>query len=608
MTQTHIDISGLRMPVYLLDTLVIGSGCAGYNAADCLLELGRKDIAERRDIAVLTDGKNNGASRNAGSDKQTYYKLSLGGDAPDSVPQMAADLFAGGGMHGDHALAMAAGSAECFYKLARLGVPFPANGYGEYVGYRTDHDRTARATSAGPLTSKYMTEALEKSVLSKGVRLFDNMMAVKLLVRENRLRGVLALDLTQLDGPTRGLTLFCVNQVIMATGGPAGVYRRVVYPESQSGMSGMALEAGAAAENLAHWQYGLASTQFRWNVSGTYQQVIPRYVSVGGDGREREFLPRELAFDIVFRKGYEWPYDQSKPSSQIDQLVHREIHEKKRRVFLDYRSDPAGLDLNALGGEAREYLARSNALLPTPIARLEKMNPRAIQLYLDHGIDLHRDLLEIDVCAQHCNGGIAVDGDWQSSIDGLYAAGEAAGTFGPKRPGGSALNAAQVGSMRAARHIARQPCGPLAIPACAAGEAQQLISQINAALGRQGENPANIKSRCQEEFSARCAHIRTKDNFAAMYDARMAAIALYYDGWAIAETAQIPEIFLARDILITQAAVLSAMLTDAREDVTCTRMQGDGFETKRIPVRPIPERDTWFETVWEKYSQQEAYP
>jgi len=598
MTQTYIEIPGARLPVYCLDTLVIGSGCAGWNAADCLHDLGR------RDIAVVTDGRERGTSRNAGSDKQTYYKLSLGGDAPDSVPQMTADLFAGGGMHGDHALAMAAGSVKCFCKLAQLGVPFPANEYGEYVGYQTDHDSTARATSAGPLTSKYMTEALEKSVLGKGVRLFDNMMGVKYLVSDNRLRGVLAVDLTRLDDANFGLTLFCVNSAVMATGGPAGVYRRVVYPESQCGMTGMALEAGAAAENLALWQYGLASTKFRWNVSGTYQQAIPRYVSVDEAGREREFLPGELAFDMVFRKGYEWPFDETKASSEIDRLVYREIHEKGCRVFLDYRSEPAGFDLNALCDEARQYLARSGALLPSPIARLEKMNPKAIQLYLDHGIDLRREMLEIDVCAQHCNGGIAVDGHWQSTVRGLYAAGEAAGTFGQRRPGGSALNAAQVGAMRAAEHIARQPCGDPEIPEGAAHEAAQLIARIKTALGLQGDSPVQLKRQCQQEFSAHCAHVRAADKFGAMYDGRISDIAAYYDDCAITEAAQIPDWFLARDMLITQAAMLSAMREAPGEGVVHTRMEGQGFASERGPVRPIPARDTWFETVWEKYNEE----
>jgi len=235
------------------------------------------------------------------------------------------------------------------------------------------------------------------------------------------------------------------------------------------------------------------------------------------------------------------------------------------------------------------------------------MNPGAIQLYLDNGIDLHSEMLEIAVCAQHCNGGVAVDGHWRSGVDGLYAAGEAAGTFGPKRPGGSALNAAQVGSMRAARHIARQPCNAPEIPAGAVDEAERLLVQIAAAMGRQGSDPADIKLRCRQEFSAHCAHVRSEDKFAELYDARISDIASYYDNCVIAEAAQIPAWFLARDMLITQAAILSAMQERSGEGVVRTRFDGRGFASERLPARPIPERDTWFETVWEKY-RLEATP
>ena len=45
------------------------------------------------------------------------------------------------------------------------------------------------------------------------------------------------------------------------------------------------------AQNLTESQYGLASVKFRWNLSGTYQQVLPRYYSTAADGSdEREFL------------------------------------------------------------------------------------------------------------------------------------------------------------------------------------------------------------------------------------------------------------------------------------------------------------------------------
>ena len=152
------------MRMVRVGALVIGSGCAGYAAADALFACGVTDCA------VLTKGRLDGTSRNTGSDKQTYYKLSLCSDREDSVYGMAADLFAGGAMHGDTALCEAAGSVKAFMKLNLLGVPFPTNEYGEYIGYQTDHDTKGRATSVGPLTSKVMTEKLEARCWARGSR------------------------------------------------------------------------------------------------------------------------------------------------------------------------------------------------------------------------------------------------------------------------------------------------------------------------------------------------------------------------------------------------------------------------------------------------------
>ena len=66
------------MKYYGYDTVVVGSGAAGFNAADRLYQLGVTSVA------VITEGINDGTSRNTGSDKQTYYKLSLSGSSGDS--------------------------------------------------------------------------------------------------------------------------------------------------------------------------------------------------------------------------------------------------------------------------------------------------------------------------------------------------------------------------------------------------------------------------------------------------------------------------------------------------------------------------------------------
>ena len=64
----------------------------------------------------------------------------------------------------------------------------------------------------------------------------------------------------------------------------------VTHPISAA-LLGIALEIGATANNLSESQFGLASTKFRWNVSGTYMQAIPRIFSTDASGSdERDFL------------------------------------------------------------------------------------------------------------------------------------------------------------------------------------------------------------------------------------------------------------------------------------------------------------------------------
>ena len=439
------------------NTAIVGSGAAGFNAADRLWQLGP------RDIVLVTENRAGGTSRNTGSDKQTYYKLTLSGGDPDSVREMADTLFAGRCVDGDIALCEAALSTQCFLKLVELGVPFPRNRYGEYIGYKTDHDPRRRATSVGPYTSKQMTECLEAAVQAKGVPMLDKTQVIKILTDGGTVCGLLCLNVTAQDAADRFTLIRCKN-VIWATGGPAGMYADSVYPFSQYGATGLALEAGAKGKNLTEWQYGLASVAPRWNVSGTYMQVLPRVFSTAADGSgEHEFLMDFFtdAHDMLsklFLKGYQWPFDVRKVadgSSIIDILVYLETC-KGRKVYLDYRTNPADgeFSYDALLSEAREYLTRAGACFGTPIERLAHMNQPAIDFYRDKGVDLYTQPLEIALCAQHNNGGIGIDCWWQTDVKGLFAVGEAAASHGVYRPGGTALNAGQVGSTRAAQYIA----------------------------------------------------------------------------------------------------------------------------------------------------------
>ncbi len=517
MEQYSISVDGRAFPVVRVHTLVIGSGAASLNAADRLHQFGVTDLA------IVTEDLDGGTSRNTGSDKQTYYKLAVASETPDSPYEMAEALYSGGSMHGDIALVEAMESLEAFYHLLSIGVPFPANRYGGIVGYKTDHDPKQRGTSIGPYTSRVMVECLLSEVKRRGIPIFDKHLVVKLLVDKGRTFGAIAMDTRALQDGKYGLVLFIAENTVFGVGGPGGLYHSSVYPAVHTGAIGLALEAGAEAVNLTESQYGLASTKFRWNVSGTYQQVIPRYISTNADGSDpHEFLRPYFQSlgemcSAVFLKGYQWPFDprkiENRGSSLIDILVYRETVLKGRRVYLDYRTNPgeplmgypiwgseqssaeqyagsitpagsagkSGIPSGSGGSigsrdpevgrgagsgpepfrfedlseEAYTYLKKSEALFGRPIDRLKKMNPLAIELYRTHGIDLEREPLEIAVCAQHNNGGLAADLWWESTnIDRLFPVGEVNGTHGVYRPGGSALNSGQVGAIRAARKIA----------------------------------------------------------------------------------------------------------------------------------------------------------
>lgn len=429
--------------------LIIGSGAAAYSAADWLFRDGIEDIA------IITENRFWGTSRNTGSDKQTYYKLSMDGITSDSPYKMASDMFSGGSCDGEKMYLEAVNSTRCFLRLCDYGVAFPTDEFGGFPGYKTDHDDTVRATSVGPLTSRFMTQKLENVVLEKNkTQLFDNRQVIKILCDNNTVKGVAVLN-TEINQTE---TFFAEN-VICATGAPSCIYEDSVYPESQHGMTGVLLDAGVRMCNFTQWQYGMASVDFRWNVSGSFMQVIPCFVSVDEYGNEREFLKDYFsdiheAYSFVFLKGYQWPFSfaRAEQSSQIDFAVHSEM-QKCRTVYLDYRKNPAEFCFEKLCEEAREYIESTACLADTPVERLEKLNRKAIDVYARQGIDLYSEKLRIAVCAQHNNGGVYTDNNFETDIKGLYVVGEAAGTFGLSRPGGSALNDTQVGGLVAARHI-----------------------------------------------------------------------------------------------------------------------------------------------------------
>ncbi len=584
------------------DAIVIGSGAGGYSTADWLYKSGVTNIA------VITENKLYGTSRNTGSDKQTYYKLSLDGLVADCAYNMACDIASGGACDGELAYLEAINSARCFYRLVEYGVPFPSDKFGGYAGYKTDHDNTKRATSMGPYTSKLMTECLERKVVDNGTTIINHHLVVKILTKDNTAYGVLAID-----KQNNKLVTILAKKIVVATGAPASVYKCSVFPQSQHGMSGVLIEAGAKMCNFAEWQYGMASIKFRWNVSGSYMQVVPRLVAVDSLGQEEEFLLNYYstsaeAYSNLFLKGYQWPFDVNKiaGSSRIDLLVQEQLN-KGNRVYLDYMHNPKDFDFNALSTEAKDYLTNSGAVGDTPIARLKVLNPASIALYKDKNIDITAEYLEIAVCAQHNNGGVAIDNNYMSSIVNLYAVGEVAGVFGITRQGGTALNSTQVGGLVASKHIAKT----LANVSFSQVDFSQEADAISSTMQNFTKGDRTAVQEVSKQMSAVAGFYRSREDIVSLLNS---ISNLLSNGF---KSTSVVEYFRDRDMLISAKTLLITILgtmdytgsrgsamyvvdgTMHKEDVATRQFKAvtTAESVEFVKVKPVPKQEFWFEKL-----------
>lgn len=277
------------------------------------------------------------------------------------------------------------------------------------------------------------------------------------------------------------------------------------------------------------------------------------------------------------------------------------------------------------------------------------MNPLAIEIYAEHDIDIGSQPLRIDVCAQHQNGGFVVDKWWRSSIPGTFIIGEMAGTHGVKRPGGSALNAGQVGGYRAAEYIVHSGGGER-IPEDP-GVVASAIDDFLGQLHREGlgVDPCEAIVGIQRAMSRYGGHIR---NLKQCKLALEKAQTLYNNvRWSPFGDNPVGAI-RARHLALSQIAFLQAivdyiengggsrgsyMVADAAGDVVHPDLVDPGtgcplafipenetlretiaevelespesctFRIEHVRVRPIPQRDEPFEVAWARYRGGEIY-
>ncbi|MEQ9387721.1 FAD-binding protein [Marinovum algicola] len=564
-----LSLAGHVIPVHRAGATVVGSGAAGLRAA---VELKRRG----GDVSIVSQSAWGGTSACSGSDKQTLHTANTA-DQGDNFKEMARAIRSGGAMDEDTAYIEAVGSVRAMASLQFLGLPLPQDGLGGTLRYQTDHDEVGRATSCGPRTSRLMVKVLAQEALRLGIGFSNQTTAVRILSDGHRVTGFLAIrPKDRSEQNPLGLALFRCEALVLAAGGPGELYRDSVFPNGCFGSLGLALEAGLELVNITESQFGIGTRRegFPWNLSGTYVQVIPHIYSLDDAGQECHFLAdyyrstQELASN-VFRKGYQWPFHAARMldfrSSLVDLAIFRET-QKGRRVFMDFNRNPlpvpgdAPFDLDRLDDDVRGYLRNAGADQALPIDRLRHMNPLAIELYRRYKVDIAADPLEFAVNNQHMNGGIAVDPWGRSNLAGVYAVGEAAGTHGATRPGGSALNAGQVFGTRVAEHIAA--AGRASVPA--QGQAPgvaEAVAAIDALLRPVTGVPLQeVRREVQARMSDTAGILCTAEEVrAALRDARALNARIRAQGIAFGRSSEAGRALQWQQMALASEAVLAAL-------------------------------------------------
>jgi succinate dehydrogenase / fumarate reductase flavoprotein subunit len=438
---------------------------------------------------------------------------------PDAWRYHAEDIYRIGGCVSDADLAevLARHAAEAFDYLDWLGVPFAHRADGTIDQFVTDGSKYARACYTGPHTANHIHAALLGRFRELGLEAWEQTMVAELLpaVGGRRVAGVLLVD--EHSGAS---IVVRARVVVLATGGAGAAFAVNVFPDDCTGDGyALAYRAGAQLVNLEFVQIGLSSVKTKLACSGSMMRALPRLVN----NCDEEFLshyfapdtPMSQVYNVLFAKGASWPVSLEEPSHRIDIAVERE-RAAGQRIFLDFSRNSDSLDWEALGPtilrwyrEAKGVDLDDLALHQSPLRRLEAINPQSVAWLQERGIDLEAgERVEIAPAIQHFQGGVKIRTHGETTLSGLYAAGEVAGgQHGANRPGGNALLDCQVFGRIAGESAAQTAAelAPLDENALAA-----TVSGLAALTGGGGPPAAEVRAHAQRIVADAAGVVRTE--------------------------------------------------------------------------------------------------
>ncbi|MDR0900909.1 MAG: fumarate reductase subunit A [Methanobrevibacter sp.] len=417
------------------DALIIGSGGAGCRAAIEVSDAGlnplivSKGLSFRSGCTGMAEGGYNAAFSLVDKEdtKETHFNDTLKGGSYLNDPKLAKILV-------DEA-------PDRLMDLEEYGALFDRQESGE-LNQRPFGGQTFRRTCfQGDRTGHEIIMALKEEIIKRKIATIDEVMITSLiksknpsknpnedkvigenkvidenkLIGENRVIGAMGLSLK--DSST---IFFQSKSTILATGG-AGQLFPVTSNTFQKNGDGFSLAYGAGAdlidmEEIQFHPTGMLSPKSRKGILITE--------AVRGEG------------GILLNKNkdrFMGNYDDRMELATRDVVA--------RAIYNEIREGRGTKD----GGVYLDVTHLSNSLIE------EKLETMLLQ-FLDVGIDIRNEPMEVAPTAHHFMGGVRINQEGETSIANLFAAGEVTGgVHGANRLGGNALADTQVFGKRAGK-------------------------------------------------------------------------------------------------------------------------------------------------------------
>lgn len=378
-----------RIPHMYVDVLVIGTGIAGVRAA--------LEIDPRLRVVMVTKDV-------VSMSNSSWAQGGIAGvlDPSDELMNHVEDtLRAGAGLCDEDVVrAVVAAAPDRIRELMALGAQFDQDNGEIALTTEGGHSHPRVAHALGDATGKEVMRALIERVRGAGwTEIWEKTFTIDLLTHDGQCRGALVWN------PYHGKTFVWAKQTILATGGAGKLYRETTNPDiATADGHAFAYRAGAELRDMEMMQFHPTVLY----IAGSSRHLITE--AVRGEGGK-----------LVDVTGYRFmgDYDPQLELAPRD-IVSRAITDQMEKT----RHPCVYLDLSDIGEE------KVSARFP---------NIRA--MCRDFGLDLAHDRIPVRPGAHYMVGGLTVDLHGETTLPGLWAAGEAtsSGLHGANRLASNSL-------------------------------------------------------------------------------------------------------------------------------------------------------------------------